>query len=222
MRSRNSIGRSTPRKRGLGLDLVGAVSGSDCLVRIGLSPGRAGLDSRNVCLRRTNGFFFGLAGFVQLVAEFVLCLLKFAHGLSHSTRQFWQFFCPEEDEDDQQNDDQIWSSQIHEAREQAHNMWLNISLAEEVAREFESRQRIKIRNGQDARWPYRRDARATVRQRQITNRTRDEFRSRPDLRLENCDMRPAMGSPVSPRRRNRRPGAEILGERSRHSRPEGK
>ena len=120
--------------RGLLLDLVGAVSGSDCLVRIGLSSGRARLDSWNVCLRGLNGFFFGLAGFIQLVAEFVLRLLKFAHCLSHSAREFWQFFCPKEDEDDQQDDDQIWSSQIHEAREQAHNLWINIRLPEEVAR----------------------------------------------------------------------------------------
>src|SRR5262249_27822881 len=81
------------------LNLIGAVAGDSSLVRVGLSSGRARLDSRNVCLRGGHAFFFGLAGFIQLVAEFVLGFLKFAHCLSHSTRQFRQFFCPEEDED---------------------------------------------------------------------------------------------------------------------------
>jgi len=124
------------RKRGTRLDLIGAVAGSDGLVRIGLSSGRARLDSWNAGLRGPNRFFFGLAGLIQLVAEFVLGFLKFAHCLSHSSRQFRQFFCPEKDKDDQQDDYQIWSGQIHEAREQAHNTWLNIRLPEEVAREF--------------------------------------------------------------------------------------
>ena len=123
------------------LDLIGAVAGSDGLVRIGLSSGRARLDSWNIGLRGPNRFFFGLAGLIQLVAEFVLGFLKFAHCLSHSTRQFRQFFCPEEDENDQQDDNQIWPGQIHEAREQAHNIWLNIRLPEEVAREFGDGQR---------------------------------------------------------------------------------
>src|SRR5438477_10506113 len=93
------------------LNLIGAVAGSDGLVRIRLSSARARLDSWNAGLRGTNGFFFRLAGLVQLVVEFVLGLLKFTHCLSHPTRQFRQFFCPEKDEDDQQDDDQIWSSQ---------------------------------------------------------------------------------------------------------------
>ena len=122
------------------LHLIGAVAWSDGLVRIGLSRSRrARLDSRNACLRGTDGFFFGFVGFIQLIAEFVLRFLKFADRLSHSTRQFRQFFCPEEDEDDQQYDDQVWPGQIHEAREQAHNVWLNIRLPGEVAREFGGR-----------------------------------------------------------------------------------
>src|SRR6266576_7019862 len=151
-RGRQDARRETSAVR---LDLIGAVAGSDGLVRIGLSCGRARFDSWNTALRGTNVFSFGLAGLIQLVAEFVLGLLKFAHCLSHSTRQFWQFFCPEEDEDDQQDDDQVGSSQIHEAREQAHNTCLNIRLPEEVAREFENRAARGIHKGQDARWPRR-------------------------------------------------------------------
>src|SRR6476620_54728 len=161
------------------LDLIGAVAGSDGLVRIGLSCGRARFDSWNTALRGTNVFSFGLAGLIQLVAEFVLGLLKFAHCLSHSTRQFRQFFCPEEDEDDQQDNDQIWSSQIHEAREQAHNRWLNIRLPEDVARKFAGAARGDTQR-QDARWPHWRDACATAKERrQITNRRHEEFQSRP-------------------------------------------
>src|ERR1051326_4742450 len=87
--------RKTTRKRS---DLIGAVAGSDALVWIGVSPGRARLDSRNICLSRTNCFFVGRTGFIQLVAEFVLGFLELAHGLSHSTRQFRQFLCPEQDQ----------------------------------------------------------------------------------------------------------------------------
>src|SRR5690348_142500 len=91
---------ASPANRRAILDLVCAVAGSDGLVRIRLSSARARFDSRNARLRGTNGFLFGLAGLIQLVVEFVLGLLKFAHCLSHTTRQFRQFFCPEEDEDD--------------------------------------------------------------------------------------------------------------------------
>jgi len=52
--------------RGTRLNLIGAVAGSDGLVRVGLG-GRAGgsrFDSGHVCLRRLNCFFLGLAGFV--------------------------------------------------------------------------------------------------------------------------------------------------------------
>src|SRR6476660_5187808 len=205
-------GRETTAVR---LDLISAVTGRDGLVRIGLSSGRARLDSRNTGLRGADGFFFRLTGLVQLVAEFVLGFLKFAHCLSHSPRQFRQFFCPEEDEDDQQDNDQIWSSQIHEAREQAHNKWLNIRLPEEVARKFAGAARGDTQR-QDARWPHWRDARATAKERrQIAYRRHDEFQSRPGLRLENCDMRRAVGLPVSRRQRNRQRGAEIAVERSR-------
>src|SRR5207248_9559627 len=54
------------KRRGTRLHLIGAVAGSDGLVRVGLSSGRARLDSRNVCLRGAHGFFFGLAGLIQL------------------------------------------------------------------------------------------------------------------------------------------------------------
>jgi hypothetical protein len=118
------------------LNLIGAVAGSDGLARAGLS-GRLRsprFDSRNVCLGRANCIFLGLAGFVQLVAELVFCFLKFADSLSHSFSQLRQFLCPEKDKDDQQYNDQIWPRQIHKAREQAHNVCLNIRLSVKVAR----------------------------------------------------------------------------------------
>ena len=122
--------------RGTRLNLIGAVAGSGGLVRVelGSRAGSSRFDSWDVCLGWANCFFVGLAGFVQLVAEFVFCFLKFADGLSHSFSQLRQFLCPEKDKDDQQNNDQIWPCQIHEAREQAHNMCLNIRPPGKVAR----------------------------------------------------------------------------------------
>ena len=120
----------------LRLNLIGSVAGSHGLIRVGLSrrARSSRFDSRDVCLSRANCLFLGLAGFVQFVVEFIFCFLKFADGLSHSPRQFWQFLCPEKDKDNQQYNNQIWPRQIHKAREQAHNMCLNIRLSVKVAR----------------------------------------------------------------------------------------
>src|SRR3982750_946095 len=84
--------RSCYEKRaGASLNLVGAIAWRDSLVRIGVCRGgrSSRFDSRDVCLCRTNTFFFGLAGLVQFVTELVLRFLKFPDRLSHSLRQLW-------------------------------------------------------------------------------------------------------------------------------------
>jgi hypothetical protein len=58
---RTQAGRQCTR-----LNLIGAVAGSDGLVRVGVGgrTGRSRFDPRHVCLGRVNCFFLGLAGFV--------------------------------------------------------------------------------------------------------------------------------------------------------------
>src|ERR1043166_1637462 len=115
------------RRRGAlqNLDLVRFVAGRDGLIRVGTHcRGRRTFNSRN---RRSGRFQLrfarvglGFTGFVQLVAEFVLCLLKFLHRLTHPACELWKFFRAEEDKNNEQDDDQIWPGQIHEGGNEAH------------------------------------------------------------------------------------------------------
>src|SRR5260370_12658744 len=75
---------------------------------------------------------------MQFVVELVFGLLKLLHRLAHSAREFWQFFCAEQNENDQQNDDQVGSSQIHEAGDEAHTSLLRSDSFGQLARQIDA------------------------------------------------------------------------------------
>ena len=75
-----------------------------------------------------------LACTVQFVAEFVFCFLEFLDRLTHPTRQLGQLLGSEQDQDDEQNNDQIRSGQIHKAGKEDHTRELNMSPQSKVAR----------------------------------------------------------------------------------------
>src|SRR5436305_2212703 len=113
------------------LDLIGFIAGSDrfsCLRLCSRSARRALVvtsgDGRlswfyvrlgNLCIR--------LSSLVQFVVELVLGFLKLLYRLTHSAGELRQFFCAEENEDDQQDDDQVRPGQVHKAGEEAHFNW---------------------------------------------------------------------------------------------------
>ena len=121
---------ATPAKRQIAarLDLIGPVVGRARLVVAsnfagGRNRGRV-FDAWNCRLGRADiGLAFGdirFAGGMQLIAEFILGLLKFFDGRAHSARQLGKLFRAKQDENDQEDDDQVRSRQIHEAGQEAH------------------------------------------------------------------------------------------------------
>src|SRR5205814_1051270 len=60
------------------------------------------------------------AGLVQLVRKFVLRFLKLFDRLSQAFREFRQFLRSEQNQNDEQNDQQIRSAQVHETGQQVH------------------------------------------------------------------------------------------------------
>lgn len=101
------------------LHLAGLVPG--VLVWIGLSGWRIiGAGDGRLCrldIRLGRGRITGL---VDLVGKFVLCLLKFLHRLAKSTREIRQFLRPKEQKNDQQNDDQIGTAEVHDTGQHDH------------------------------------------------------------------------------------------------------
>src|SRR5260370_25603005 len=77
---------------------------------------------------------------MQFVAELVFGLLKLLHRLAHSAREFWQLLCAEQNENDQQNDDQVGSGQIHEAGDEAHTSLLRSDSFGQLARQIAQQQ----------------------------------------------------------------------------------
>src|SRR5260370_4083705 len=75
---------------------------------------------------------------MQFVAELVFGLLKLLHRLAHSAREFWQLLCAEQNENDQQNDDQVGSGQIHEAGDEAHTSLLRSDSFVQLARQIDA------------------------------------------------------------------------------------
>ena len=64
-----------------------------------------------------------LSSFVQFVVELVLGFLKLLYRLAHSACEFRQFFRSEQNKNDQEDNDQVWPCQVHEAGEEAHFNW---------------------------------------------------------------------------------------------------
>ena len=109
------------------LDLTGVVAGDARLV--GIPPKVAcGRGGRGVFNPRNGGGgcagvplgHIGLAGGMKLVGEFVLGLLEFLDGRTHAAGQLRQFFRAKQNENDQEDDDEVRSPQIHDAGQEAH------------------------------------------------------------------------------------------------------
>jgi hypothetical protein len=59
---------------------------------------------------------------MEFVVKLVLRFLEFLHGLTHSARELGQFLRTEQDQNNQQDNDQIRSGQIHKAGEEVHRV----------------------------------------------------------------------------------------------------
>ena len=57
---------------------------------------------------------------MQLVGELVLGFLEFFDRLTETARKLGQFFGAEKHEDNEQDDQKIWSAEVHETGEETH------------------------------------------------------------------------------------------------------
>ncbi len=114
--------------RQLLLHLIGFVAGRDCLIRIGkhYAVRWLVLASRNGRLRGLNiglgRFHLGLPGLMEFVVKLVLRFLEFLHRLTHSACELGQFLRAEQNQNNQQDNDQIRSGQIHKAGKEVHRV----------------------------------------------------------------------------------------------------
>ena len=114
--------------RQLLLDVIGFVAGPDRLIWIGNHGAARGLvlASRNGRFRRFHigfgRFRLRLPGLMEFVVKLVLRFLKFLHRLTHSARELRQFLRAEQNQNNQQDDDQVRSGQIHKAGKEVHRV----------------------------------------------------------------------------------------------------
>lgn len=70
---------------------------------------------RNVAESPRDGSVGTLSGLIDFTRQVVLRFLEFLHRLTHAPRELRESLCAEEHQDDEQDDEQVWSGKVRKA-----------------------------------------------------------------------------------------------------------